>query len=272
MAQKRKSVSKQINKPKKATRSAQELEAQVSGAIMEKNALASGELPVIEPVKPSDLPAQPDFIDDLRDAAIANPAPRQAPISTEQVKDPVQTSTPRVKRSGKKKRKGLWWKIAVAVIVVCLVGSCAIIGWDRWMRYDDAADFQGKWLDANSSLPITIDSEEISISDEVAYPYELDTWAKTVSYNFSQLEGGAMYVFSDDRQTLYIVEGEQRDIVTDTLRLVGLAELPDYSASPNATVLVKGTAAVNSIAQKEATQQSTQDAAAIAALAGSADE
>lgn len=81
-----------------------------------------------------------------------------------------------------------------------------------------------------------------------------------------------MYVFSDDRQTLYIVEGEQRDIVTDTLRLVGLAELPDYSASPNATVLVKGTAAVNSIAQKEATQQSTQDAAAIAALAGSADE
>lgn len=143
------------------------------------------------------------------------------------------------KRMSKKRKRNLWLGAACAVIVLCLVGSCAIISWERWFRFDDAQDIQDSWVDAKTNVAVTIDAENINLPENVSYAYTLDTGGKSITFSFAQLQGEAMYLFSADRNVLYIVEGEKRNIITDVLQMLNIEELPDYFGNEQATILVR---------------------------------
>jgi hypothetical protein len=59
-----------------------------------------------------------------------------------------------------------------------------------------------------TSTPVTIESDTIRLTPDVAYLYELDTMSKTMTFSFGKLEGHARYWFEDDRSRLVIVDGE----------------------------------------------------------------
>ena len=104
-------------------------------------------------------------------------------------------------------------RIAVVVLLVALVVLVAAFSWNRWLRYDDAADFQGVWsYGENSALTVTFDGTTMSLTKDASYDYELDTFSKTVTYRFGDLSGGGCYAFSEDRNTLVIVDGRAADI------------------------------------------------------------
>ena len=96
----------------------------------------------------------------------------------------------------------------VAVLVILAVGFCSYIAWNRWGRFDDAADIQGQWYVDGTATPIVIDGETIQLSDNVAYSYEIDTQEKTIRFSFANWEGQGRYRFSDDRQRLLIIDGQ----------------------------------------------------------------
>lgn len=104
-----------------------------------------------------------------------------------------------------------------AVLVVLSAFS-----WDRWFRFDDAADIQGNWQASGQAAVVVIDGRQMHLTDEVAYDYTLDTWAKTIDFSFGKLAGTGTYRFSDDRRTLTIIEGGDSDLIRDFLRMFGL--------------------------------------------------
>lgn len=110
-----------------------------------------------------------------------------------------------VRRAQKPKRLGLWIAIAVVVLIAVAV---SLFAWDRWARYDDAADFQGEWHVADSANTVTIDGESIHLTDKEAYAYTMDAGAKTLTFTFSDLSGQARYRFSADRTQVAIQDGE----------------------------------------------------------------
>ncbi|QTU84304.1 hypothetical protein [Xiamenia xianingshaonis] len=97
--------------------------------------------------------------------------------------------------------------ILLGLLVVCLLALSAVLAWNRWWRYDDAADFQGTWSANDTDTQVIINSEYLELSDDVVYRYTLDPMAKTISYTFGNLEGQGRYRFSLDRQQLFIVDG-----------------------------------------------------------------
>lgn len=108
----------------------------------------------------------------------------------------------------KKKRWGLRIGIAIAVALVVALAVCAaVFSWDRWMRYDDAADMQGTWYAYGTSVPVTFEDGKIVFEANTAYSYEIDPDAKTIDYQIGDLEGQGRYWFSDDRGTLVITDG-----------------------------------------------------------------
>lgn len=110
-----------------------------------------------------------------------------------------------VRRVQKPKRLGLW--IAIAVVVLIAVAA-SLFAWDRWARYDDAADFQGEWHVADSANTVTIDGESIHLTDKEAYAYTMDAGVKTLTFTFGDLSGQARYRFSADRTQVAIQDGE----------------------------------------------------------------
>ena len=110
-----------------------------------------------------------------------------------------------VRRVQKPKRLGLWIAIAVVVLIAVAV---SLFAWDRWARYDDAADFQGEWHVADSASTVTIDGESIHLTDKEAYAYTMDAGAKTLTFAFGDLSGQARYRFSADRTQVAIQDGE----------------------------------------------------------------
>lgn len=90
-------------------------------------------------------------------------------------------------------------------MVVVTVGS---FSWGRWLRYDDAADFQGAWYANGTTSLVTVDGQEIHLTSDVAYGYTLDTGAKTITFTFGDLQGQGRYRFSADRSELVITDGD----------------------------------------------------------------
>ena len=127
--------------------------------------------------------------------------------------DEPDSATPsrvrRVRELDKPKRRvGRIIAIIITALLLVALAVFGIFGWNRWLRYDDVADFQGQWYADGTSTPVTIESDTIRLTPDVAYLYELDTMSKTMTFSFGKLEGHARYWFEDDRSRLVIVDGE----------------------------------------------------------------
>ena len=92
-------------------------------------------------------------------------------------------------------------------LLIAVAAAVGLFSWDRWLRYDDAAEFQGSWQAHGTTGVVVIDGERISLTGDVAYSYQIDPMAKTVSFSFGSLEGQGRYRFSLDRSQLVITEG-----------------------------------------------------------------
>ncbi len=100
-----------------------------------------------------------------------------------------------------------WPAALIGVLLAIVVALVAVFSWDRWLRFDDASDFQGTWYANGTATTISIDGEQMHLTDDVAYSYALDTGAKTISFTFGTYEGQGRYRFSADRSELVITDG-----------------------------------------------------------------
>lgn len=101
-----------------------------------------------------------------------------------------------------------WPVVAVLVAIAVVVVAIGTFSWNRWLRYDDAADFQGAWYANGTTSLVTVDGQEIHLTSDVAYGYTLDTGAKTITFTFADLQGQGRYRFSADRSELVITDGD----------------------------------------------------------------
>lgn len=132
-----------------------------------------------------------------------------------------EPASPKGRRRSAKKgaaRRRAAVRVAVgvaAVVLAAAVVASAAFSWNRWLRFDDAADLQGQWAIADGQGSASIDGESIHLTDFEAYAYEADTGAKTLAFTFGDLSGSARYRFSADRTQLAIQDGAFS--FTDTL-------------------------------------------------------
>ena len=101
-----------------------------------------------------------------------------------------------------------WPVVAVLVAIAVVVVTVGTFSWNRWLRYDDAADFQGAWYANGTTSLVTVDGQEIHLTSDVAYGYTIDTGAKTITFTFADLQGQGRYRFSADRSELVITDGD----------------------------------------------------------------
>ncbi len=133
-----------------------------------------------------------------------------------------KTGTPRMSKKAGKRRVSRKTLIAVASFLVVLVVATGVLAWNQWLRYDDAADIQGTWKAEGGNVTLVITDSDIEFTEDVSYPYTLDTFAKTISFNFGNYSGGGSYAFSPERDALTITE-----------------ENPDAEGGKSSTTLVK---------------------------------
>lgn len=111
-------------------------------------------------------------------------------------------------RQAKDARRRRWPLVVVGVLVGVLVLVAGVFSWDRWWRYDDAAELQGEWQVHGAPSTVVIDGAAIHITADVAYAYAIDPGAKTISYAFGSADGSGRYRFSLDRSQLVIMDGD----------------------------------------------------------------
>ncbi len=222
------------------------------------------------------LVAEPDFLDELApvDESDFEPEPAVEP-EVESSAEPFLAAPPSERliphreeaydaqkytregtaqrvRIAKDRRRGVrrWVvRIVVAVVVVAIVVGIAFFSWNRWLRYDDAADLQGSWQVDGTTSEVVIDGTSMQLSDDVSYDYTIDSGSKTITYTFGSLEGQGRYRFSDDRSQVAIVDGDYswRSTLFDdigwswgqTLKSIQGKDsgLSDMDSDENATVL-----------------------------------
>ncbi|MGN0302308.1 MAG: hypothetical protein ACI4BI_05480 [Anaerotardibacter sp.] len=133
----------------------------------------------------------------------------------------------------------MWYFIGVLVAV--LIVGLIYLGWNQWYRYDDAADFQGEWVSQETGYPVVITDSQIVFNSSTAYDYTLDTFSKTVTFTFKDYSGSGSYAFSEERDTLVIVErGEQSG--TQVTTLVKASALYDSASEGEASSAKGGSA------------------------------
>ncbi len=80
------------------------------------------------------------------------------------------------------------WKKVTLITLAVLVSVAIIAGagfvWQTFFRYDDAADIQGEWITDDGSMTVVIDDGSINMPNNLPYAYALDTWNKTISFDF----------------------------------------------------------------------------------------
>lgn len=134
----------------------------------------------------------------------------------------TESRAPR-RRVAKKRR--IWLRVTLSLVVAFVLAVAAAFSWQRWLRFDDAQDFQGAWyaVDALSEAgalaagdaaqgadalrAVSISADSIQLTDDVAYSYYLDSWSKTLSFSFGKYVGSGSYQFSLDRRILVIKDG-----------------------------------------------------------------
>ncbi len=139
-------------------------------------------------------------------------------------------------KQGKRPRRILL--ICVAVLLAVALVLAGLFCWQKWLRFDDAADIQGSWQVQEGGESIVFDGRDMKITKAISYEYRLDTEAKTISYQFGELSGAGHYYFSADRQTLVILEnGEQAGLLAEAGFLP--QELLDRAGEDGVIVLTK---------------------------------
>lgn len=128
--------------------------------------------------------------------------------------------------------------ILVIVAILALVGG--LFAWQRWFRYDDAADIQGTWqLNANKKQSVVIDDTHIDLIKGLAYTYSLDTTDKTISFTFNGETGTGTYHFDADRDVLVIREGGEPANILVQLGLQEDPAIQDDTMNDDVTVLTR---------------------------------
>ena len=110
----------------------------------------------------------------------------------------------------KKRRKIRWRRVvattAIVVAFVLVIGLAVFLAF-RWGFSDDVAQIQGQWRIDGSNAVITITEDQIVLSDDLTFTYELDPFAKTIRFRFTDLDGNGHYRFSLDGNRLAIQDG-----------------------------------------------------------------
>ena len=114
----------------------------------------------------------------------------------------------RAEAKQRKPRKLHWPLIVVSSVLLVVLLAVGAFSWDRWLRYDDALEFQGEWQTHGTTAIVVIDGETIKLTEDVGWTYSLDTGAKTIAFTFGNMEGSGRYRFSLDRSQLVITDGE----------------------------------------------------------------
>ena len=114
------------------------------------------------------------------------------------------------------------------VLFVLLALVAALFAWNRWFRYDDAADLQGVWRD-QAGAQLAFDGSRMLIGDSVVYDYTVDAAAKTISYDFNGTQGCSAYCFSGDRSMLALRDVEEGS-ASDWLMVLHVKEDPLLTA------------------------------------------
>ncbi len=111
---------------------------------------------------------------------------------------------------GRKVSVGLVVKIALAAVLVAVVA----VGVSSVIAFNHVRD-SGTWYLNCTNVAVQITPDEIVLTGDVAYDYQLDATNKTIQLEFGNLKGGGSYLFSLNRQQLMIVDGQ--DHATETL-------------------------------------------------------
>lgn len=164
--------------------------------------------------RPFAAPRPPAAASDDGDAAI--PAGQQEGSRITHGDASSKTGTPRMEHGSKKRRpssrrtgkRGISRRFVIvsSIVVLLLAVGCGLLAWNQWLRFDDAADIQGTWTVEGTEETITFTDTDIVMTDEVSYPYTLDTFHKTIDFSFKQYSGSGSYAFSPERTTLVITE------------------------------------------------------------------
>ena len=156
--------------------------------------------------------------------------------ATPHARKPAKQKKPR--KAHPKRARRIALACILAVLAAILVGT-SLFCWQKWMRFDDTADIQGVWKVQATGDTIVFDGRKLKLTKGISYEYELNVDEKLITYSFGDLEGDGHYYFSDDRQTLIIIDGDER---LDTLAEVGFLPqdlVQNDDASDNKTVLSK---------------------------------
>lgn len=214
-------------------------------------------------------PAQQNSAATPHQIPVQRVAAQQPPRRPAAVQSEAKADT-KSKRAGRKKKKAiktkktrripLVAKVIAAVVLVAAIAAAAFVVWDYLFRYDDAQDFQGQWKIEGSNASIVITEDEIRLTDSVSFTYELNTFDKTIKYEFANYSGEGMYVFSPERDVLTLTDvtpSEDEGDTNQTMKLlkvsnqaIGEPEVANNNATGNAD-----TAGVNVLDGTESAQQ-----------------
>lgn len=173
---------------------------------------------------------------------VKNSKTQKAPKSvkgTKAQKPPRPTKNTKAKTADKRPKKRRWPKVVLALVLLLVLVCAGLFSWDRWFRFDDAADLQGQWMyeNAGSTVAVVIDEESIAFADDVAYEYQLNTQDKTILLSFGNLGSENIYRFSPDRNTLYIAEDAVDDWFISVKMLLNVSEVHEGFDLEKTTVL-----------------------------------
>ncbi len=104
-----------------------------------------------------------------------------------------------------------WGRVGLLLVLAFFVAAVALFVWNRWYRFDDAADIQGTWRDEATGSILELDGENMRIARDVVYSYTLNTAEKTISYRLGDDTGFSSYRFSEDRKHLVLEDGVGTD-------------------------------------------------------------
>ena len=194
-------------------------------------------------------PMDPDAGDELDaelvegDSEDADATAGARPSVSGRLAKPHKTKDADAKHARRKERRpGFARRVALGIIVALLAALLVGMGlfcWQKWMRFDDAADIQGVWKVQSTGDTIVFNGRDLKLTKGISYEYRLDEQEKTITYSFGEYAGGGHYYFSGDRQVLIIIDGDER---LGSLAEVGFLPediVENDDANDEKTVLVK---------------------------------